>query len=67
MRLGKIELLVWKDIKDYDDSAGWSVLLRCPVNGIYVGWLDDIGWRNVATPDHIAEAMIPQPVYYMEN
>ena len=66
MILGKVELLLWKDIRDYVDSSS-PVLLRCPVNGIYVGWLDDIGWRDVANPDHLSEPMKPQPIYYMEQ
>lgn len=66
MRFGKIELLKWEDIANYDeDKSPSSTVLRCPVNGIYVGWLDDDGWRNVENPDHLSEPMKPQPIYYL--
>lgn len=68
MLIGKIELLKWKDISTYDkDKSPESTLLRCPVNGIYVGWLDDEGWRDVANPDYLSKPMEPQPIYYMEK
>lgn len=67
MLFGKFELLKWKDISSYDDDKSpLSVLLRCPVNGIYVGWLNDDGWRDVASED-FSEPVRPQPIYYLEQ
>ena len=68
MMICKYELLKWDDVSNYDPvSSPSSVLLRCPVNGIYVGWLDDVGWRDVANPDHLSEPMDPQPRYYIDQ
>jgi len=68
MILGKIELLKWNCISSYDDKTSpMNVLLRCPINGIYIGWLDDMGWRDVANPDHLSEPMDPQPKYYIDQ
>lgn len=67
MILGKIELLKWKDILDYDDDKSpSSTLLRCPIHGIYVGWLNDDGWHDVGS-EEFTEPVSPQPTYYMEQ
>jgi len=64
----KPELIIWKDIKNYDDGKMYNnrILLKCKEHGIYEGWFDDHlgGWRHAGNPDHLSEIMIPPPTHY---
>ena len=64
--LDRINLVVWKDIDLYDDDhSSHNVLLKCPVNGIYEGWLNETGWEATRSAEFMGP-ISPQPKYYYE-
>ncbi len=59
-------ILIWRDITKYKEEERFveNVLLKCPVYGVYEGWLGDDGWHSSACADHLDFPIDPQPLEY---
>ena len=58
-------LLIWRDIKHYPkDNWPETVLVRCPVNGIYAACHHDDGWHREGNADHLDGPEEIQPLHF---